>query len=97
MKLIRMRALVLLLGLLPLGALPQDESPGQGAAPAPRTEESAPAERPPARPQGDPGTQRPDPPPPPSARGAQRPSDDDGFVPTEELQADEEVTFPVDI
>ncbi len=96
MKPIRMRALVLLLGLLPLGVLAQDEPPAQGAAPAPPAE-TAPAERPPARPQGEPGTQRPNPPPPPSTRGAQRPSDDGGFVPTEELQADEEVTFPVDI
>src|SRR5262245_54897339 len=43
--------------------------------------------------------QRPSPPPPPSQTGRQPPArpGDDQFIPTEELAADEEVTFPVDI
>jgi hypothetical protein len=74
-------SIVPLLGLLALAAWAQD-APAEGEAAA---------ESPPAA-QRQP-TDRP--PPPPSA---QRPAPrDDGFVPSEELQADEEVTFPVDI
>jgi hypothetical protein len=63
----------------------QDRDPDQ-AAPPPASQEPAPA------------------PPPPPAQDQDQDQDadtnraaDDEFIPTEEIRADEEVTFPVDI
>lgn len=81
------RTALVAVGLLSLTSLAQEsQSPPPSAPPPPR--QSAPQQQ-----------QRPNPPPPPSQ--SQRPPParpgDDVFIPTEELAADEEVTFPVDI
>jgi hypothetical protein len=89
------------LGLLSSVSLGQEPAPAQSAPPAsqptaaPST--SQPQSAPPSTPQSTPGK----PPPVTPAAGApvtpRTPSKDDEFIPTEELGADEEVTFPVDI
>ncbi|HEX5047554.1 MAG TPA: hypothetical protein VFX89_10565 [Gammaproteobacteria bacterium] len=85
------------LGLLSAVSLGQ-ETPAPSAPPAAQPSPAPAASQPaPAQPQSTPGK-------PPSvtpAAGApvtpRTPSKDDDFIPTEELGADEEVTFPVDI
>jgi hypothetical protein len=87
MKVIRASAVMIMLGMLASASVGQ-ESP-QPAAPPP-----APATPP---------TNTPPPATPPAA-GAETPpaaprstASDEAFIPTQELQADEEATFPVDI
>lgn len=89
------RTALVAVGLLSLTSLAQEsQSPPPSATPPPR--QNAPA---PPRQNAPEQQQRPNPPPPPSQ--SQRPPParpgDDVFIPTEELAADEEVTFPVDI
>jgi hypothetical protein len=86
------------LGLLSSVSLGQETPPAQSAPPAAQPS-AAPAGSQPA-----PAQTQPTPGKPPSvapAAGApitpRTPSKDDDFIPTEELGADEEVTFPVDI
>jgi hypothetical protein len=81
------RTALVALGLLSFTSLAQEtQRPPQGAAQTPP--QRAPEQQ-----------QRPSPPPPPSQTGRPPPArpGDDAFIPTEELSADEEVTFPVDI
>ena len=85
------------LGLLSAASLGQETAPAP-AAPAAQ-QSPAPAASPPA-----PATTQSTPGKPPSVTGApgapvtpRTPSKDDDFIPSEELGADEEVTFPVDI
>jgi hypothetical protein len=71
----------------------EGQAPPQDPAQAPQ--QSAPGQQRPSPP----AQQRPTPPLPPSQRSGPPPArpGDDVFIPTEELAADEEVTFPVDI
>lgn len=66
---------------------------GTGALPLPMLAQ-APAEPPPSE-QPEPSPDVPPVVPPPT--GPRPPVADEGFVPSEELAADEEVTFPIDI
>jgi hypothetical protein len=94
MKTIRNLALSLAIGMLALSASGQDapapeqrpepDGPAAGAPPA----ATPPAQAPPS------GAGAPVPSAPQAPR---RMSRDDEFIPSEELSADEEVTFPVDI
>jgi hypothetical protein len=90
MKVIRTSVALIVLGVLATATVGQEsqqqESQQQAPAPAP----APPAATPPAAtPPASGGTQPAAPP-----RGGMR---GDEFVPTQELQADEEATFPVDI
>jgi hypothetical protein len=79
----------------------EGQAPPQDPAQAPQ--QSAPGQQRPSPPAEQrptpPAEQRPTPPLPPSQRSGPPPArpGDDVFIPTEELAADEEVTFPVDI
>jgi hypothetical protein len=80
------RTALIAAALLSLTSMAQErQSPPPSATPPPR--------------QTEPPQQRPSPPPPPSQTGRPPPArpGDDVFIPSEELAADEEVTFPVDI
>ena len=81
MRMLRVSAMLIVLGTLATASVGQ-ETPQQ---PAP----AAPASTPPA--------QAPAPAAKPPAEAAQGTVKDDEFIPTQEVQADEEVTFPVDI
>ncbi len=97
MELIR-RSMILLALALALGvsALPaQDDGGPTNADPAEPPADEAPADGGDAAPGPDEREAEADPVPEPGP--APRGGDEDVFVPTEELDADEEVTFPVDI
>jgi hypothetical protein len=80
------------------GAAPAAQAPSAPAAagadgagaPASQSEAQAAAAPAPAAPQGSNAGSA-------ATPGPLRPADDDVFVPSEEVQADEEITFPVDI
>ena len=86
------------LGLFSAASLGQETAPAQTAPPASQPSPApAPSQPAPAQSQSAPGK-------PPSVTGPvgapvtpRAPSKDDEFIPTEELNTDEEVTFPVDI
>jgi len=86
------------LGLLSAVSLGQETAPAQTVPPASQPSPApAPSQSAPAQSQSAPGK----PPLVTPAAGApvtpRAPSKDDEFIPTEELNTDEEVTFPVDI
>jgi hypothetical protein len=83
MSKLRILWLALMLGLLSFVSWAQNDAP--------------PAQPPPAAPQGEGAPAPRQTPAPPSAERRAPAPRDDVFVPSEELQADEEVTFPVDI
>jgi hypothetical protein len=90
MRVIRTSVTLIVLGVLATATVGQEtqEQPSQQQAPAPAP--APPSATPPAdTPPASSGTQPAAPP-----RGGMR---GDEFVPTQELQADEEATFPVDI
>jgi hypothetical protein len=85
------------LGLLSAVSLGQETPPAQ-SAPPPSPQSQAPASQPvPAQTQTAPGKPPSVVPPAGAPVTPRAPSKDDEFIPTEELGADEEVTFPVDI
>jgi len=87
MKIIRVSALLVVLGMLATASVGQESKAPSAPAPSAGTPASNP-------PEAAPPAASPDAPPakPPSTVGR-----DDDFIPTQEVQADEEVTFPVDI
>jgi hypothetical protein len=94
MRIAYRRTALLALAFSALTSFAQErQNPPQDAAQAPQ--QSAPGQQRPTPP----AQQRPTPPLPPSQRSGPPPArpGDDVFIPTEELAADEEVTFPVDI
>jgi hypothetical protein len=90
MKVIRTSAVLVVLGMLATASVGQESKPPGAPAPAPApaapSADKTPAPAPPAA-----STTAP-PAKPPAGAGS-----GDEFIPTQELQADEEVTFPVDI
>lgn len=95
MKTIRHFALSMAIGMLTLSAFGQDapapEQPAEPQGPPPAA--SPPAASPPAQaPPVGAGA-----PAPSAPQAPRRVSRDDEFIPSEELSADEEVTYPVDI
>jgi hypothetical protein len=90
MKVIRTSAVLVVLGMLATASVGQESKPPGAPAPAPA----------PAAPSAD---KTPTPAPPaasttaPPAKPPAGAGNGDEFIPTQELQADEEVTFPVDI
>ena len=88
MRVIRTSAVLIVLGVLATASVGQESKPPATPAPAPATPpaDKAPAGAPPA-------ASTTAPPAKPPAGG----TSGDEFIPTQELQADEEVTFPVDI
>ena len=90
MKVIRTSAVLVVLGMLATASVGQESKPPGAPAPAPAPAPAAPsADKTPAPPAA--STTAP-PAKPPAGAGS-----GDEFIPTQELQADEEVTFPVDI
>lgn len=87
MRVIRTSAVLVVLGMLATASVGQESKPAGAPAPAPAapSADKPPAAAPPAA-----STTTPPAKPPASGSG-------DEFIPTQELQADEEVTFPVDI
>jgi len=90
------------LGSLSTVSLGQEPAPAQSAPPASQPTPAPPASQPaPTQPQSTPQPTPGKPPPVTPPAGAavtpRTPSKDDEFIPTEELGADEEVTFPVDL
>ncbi len=91
MRVIRTSAVLIVLGVLATASVGQESKPPATPAPAPATPS---ADKPPAA--APPAASTTAPPAKPPAGGAGGASGDE-FIPTQELQADEEVTFPVDI
>jgi hypothetical protein len=86
MRVIRTSAALIVLAVLATATVGQErQQPAPATPPAPSTETPPPAEAP------APSTETPPTAPP---TGVMR---DEQFIPTQELQADEEATFPVDI
>ena len=83
MKVIRTSAVLVVLGMLATASVGQESKPPAPAAP--------PADKTPAAPPPAAGTTA------PPAKPLAGAGSGDEFIPTQELQADEEVTFPVDI
>ena len=94
MKTIRHLVLSMAIGMLTLSAFCQDApAPEQRAEPAGSPPGAPPAAPPPAQaPPAGAGA-----PAPGAPQAPRRVSRDDEFIPSEELSADEEVTYPVDI
>ena len=88
MRVIRTSAVLVVLGMLATASVGQESKPAGAPAPAPAapSADKPPAATPPAA-----STTAPPAKPPAGAVNG------DEFIPTQELQADEEVTFPVDI
>ena len=93
MKTIRYLALSMAIGMLTLSASGQDApAPEQRAEPNGPPAQAPPAAPPAQAPQTGAGA-----PAPRAPQAPRRVSRDDEFIPSEELSADEEVTYPVDI
>jgi hypothetical protein len=91
MRIIRTSAVLVWLGTLTTASVGQESQPpaAPAQAPAPQPDAKPPAAAPPAA--------TPTPPPPSAAAPKGGVIRGDEFIPTQEVQADEEVTFPVDI
>jgi hypothetical protein len=85
MRMIRTFAVLIALGMLATASVGQESPRPAAPPPAPTT---PPSDKPPAAPPPAPSAEA------PPATGVMR---GDEFIPTQELQADEEATFPVDI
>jgi hypothetical protein len=99
MNLTRMFAVVIALGVLSTASSGQETQPKPTAPPAAKPADappqSAPSQATPA--QSAPTQQGETPPPPSASKPKTGVIKDDEFIPTQEIQPDEDVTFPVDL
>ena len=95
MNLTRVLAVVITLGVLSTASSGQETQ--QPAAPQPAKPAEAPAQSAPQQPAATQQGETPTPPPPSAAKQKTGVIKDDEFIPTQEINPDEDVTFPVDI